>query len=156
MFLDSVSYESTVLSTVPPGQRFITIDNATNYEVLTGFFILFDPPIPTGVGKWATFWMTADAGAADQVIAFDSAKIEPSGDFVVIALAGNEGIAPQFAGGTITIGNPQSNTPPTLTTIGPRNIAEGANLMCRKFKVNNTSIEFTLSLRMCSQRDVIF
>ncbi|HSG99260.1 MAG TPA: hypothetical protein VLB27_04370, partial [candidate division Zixibacteria bacterium] len=139
LVLDSISFAGSVLASVPDGQRPRTINN-TEHNVLTGFFTIFDPPVPPGTGIWATFWFSVDAGAADQVVSFDSTKIGPSGDFIVIALAGNETISPQYVTGSITIGSPQSNTAPTIDPIANQVVSEGDTLVVA---VNSTDAEST-------------
>lgn len=127
LFLDSVSYLGGVLESKPAGQRPITILNDIQ-QVLTGFFTIFDPAVPAGSGLWATLWFTADGGAPDKVIPIDSIKVEPSGEFVLIAQNGNEAVSPQYVAGSVTLGSPSSNTAPALDSIVNQFVMEGASL----------------------------
>ncbi len=138
LFLDSVSFAGSILEALPVFQRPVTIDNATNHEVLTGFFLFGGAPIPPSADIWATLWFTASATAPDKIVPFDSAKVGPAGDFILIDAATNASIVPEYLAGSVTIGTPSTNTAPVLNPIGPQTVAEGANL---NFLVTATDAE---------------
>ncbi|MFQ5606474.1 MAG: Ig-like domain-containing protein [Candidatus Zixiibacteriota bacterium] len=124
--LDSISFVGSRLIADESRATQRTIDNI-NSRGLSGFFIFFEAPVPTGVGNWATFWFTASPTAIDQIIKLDSAFFPPSGDFILISDL-QVSIEPQYVAGSVTIGNPQANTPPVLAPIGPQSIPEGQTL----------------------------
>ncbi|MFQ5606601.1 MAG: hypothetical protein ACE5GA_01535 [Candidatus Zixiibacteriota bacterium] len=113
LFLDSISFVGSVVEFLPPNQRPTTIDNVS-FLSLTGFFLIFDDPIPVGKGALARLWFTASAGAPDQFIDLDSAFVPPNGDFILVALDGNVSFTPQYVGGRVKIGNPSE--PSTIAT----------------------------------------
>ncbi len=137
LFLDSVSYVGSILEALPPSFRPTTIDNATNFEVLTGFFLFGVPPVPASAGVWTTLWFTVSPTATDKIIPLDSIKVGPAGDFLLVD-GTNASFPPEYVQGSVTIGNPSSNTPPVLTAITPQTVAEGANL---NFTVTATDAE---------------
>ncbi len=127
LFLDSVSYTGGILGALPSFQKPTVIDNATNYEVLTGFFLFGGTPVQPSADVWATLWFTANPSSPDKIITIDSSFIQPAGDFILVD-AGNASFPPEYIQGTVTIGNPVSNTPPVITAVTPKVVAEGANL----------------------------
>ncbi|MCH7878192.1 MAG: T9SS type A sorting domain-containing protein [candidate division Zixibacteria bacterium] len=127
--LDSISFVGSRLKADVARSTPTDIDNV-NSQGLSGFFVIFEPPVPTGQGNWATYWFTAAPGAADQFITIDSAFFPPGGDFIFIS-DDQVSIEPQFVAGTVTIGNPQANTPPVLAPIGPQSVDEGQTLSIR-------------------------
>ncbi|MBN4057071.1 hypothetical protein JYU19_02040 [bacterium AH-315-J21] len=106
LILDSISFVGTRLEALPPFQRPVTIDNTTLFAGLAGFFVFGPPGIQSGTGAFANFWFTVSPAAADQFIDLDSTFFPPSGDFILVALAGNVSFAPQFSGGRVTVGVP--------------------------------------------------
>ncbi|MCH9032178.1 MAG: T9SS type A sorting domain-containing protein [candidate division Zixibacteria bacterium] len=125
LFLDSISYVGTrTASTDFPS---VKINNNAHLG-LTGFATFFGDPLPAGEGEFAILWFTADANAADQEIKIDSSFVPPAGPFILVNQSDVSQIKPQFVMGTVTIGNPNSNTPPTITGIADQFVAEGDSL----------------------------
>ncbi len=116
LILDSISYIGTRLEILPSSQRPATIDNSSLFAGLTGFFIFGPPAIQPGTGAFANFWFTVNPTAPDQFIDLDSAFFPPSGDFLLVTFAGNEGFIPQFVGSRIKIGNPSE---PSTIDVNP-------------------------------------
>ncbi len=142
LFLDSISFVGSRLGFLSEAQRPTSIDNGGLFAGLAGFFVFFPPGVQPGSGLFATLWFTVNPAAPDQFIDLDSLFFPPSGDFLLVALAGNASFVPQFEGGKIKIGNPSepSTISATPTDFTFEAVAGGINPPIQALNIKNIGL----------------